>query len=287
MQSSSDSENSDTNSSDSENSDTSSHYTIPDNEEIHSIVTERYVNVLEKLKMPAPRSGTSTSKQVTNNDLLKAINENNQQMSKLREEVGSLSTRLEAAMFTIRKLETENIELKQSIQDNERRIAALENKKLERNTELQKLAMIEKWQEATERRSRHDKIILKGTAFSYEPENLKMSTINTLAELLKVTKERLKKSEFHLFGKEKKCILMTLSGHEDKIAIFKAVREEKPRNVSVNKFLTPAQATLMYELRKIKYEQKKFTSVFSLSGKICVTYTEGGEKKLINSLADI
>ena len=51
--------------------------------------------------------------------------------------------------------------------------------------------------------------------------------------------------------------------------------------------MPPAKARLMYELRKMKHEKRNLRSVFSLGGKVYVTYREREDKFEINNLSDI
>lgn len=230
------------------------------------------------------QSNNMPTKQVTNKELLEAINKNNEQVSQLRNEIGSLTAKLNAALNQIKHLETENGQLKHHLEQNDIKIKKLEEEKAQQTTERQKL---EKRQETIEQHSRLNKIVLRGTAFSYNTENIKTTTINTLAETLRLTKEQLKKSDFRVFGKKQQSILMTVCDHNDKLDVFAAVRKVKPNNMSINEFLTPTKANLIYELRKLKYEQEgRFHSVFSLNGNVYVTYTQGGQKKLIENLSE-
>ena len=80
---------------------------------------------------------------------------------------------------------------------------------------------------------------------------------------------------------------MTLTQFESKLALFKAARTIRPHNLSINEFLTPKNAKLMYDLRKMKFEKKNLHSIFSLSGRVYVTYVEGGDKHEICNLSDV
>ena len=130
-------------------------------------------------------------------------------------------------------LETENGQLKQQVERNDIRIKQLEDEREQRTTaDQKKLAEIEKRQEAVEQYARLNKIILKGSAFSYDPENVKTATINILAETLRLPKEQLKKSDYRIFGKDQTSIMMTVSDPHEKSAVFAAVRKIKPDNFS-------------------------------------------------------
>jgi hypothetical protein len=175
--------------------------------------------------------------------------------------------------------------MSKQVNENSAKIANLEAaqaNKLKQNED--RIASIELQQERTTQFSRKNQLIIKGAALTYEVENIHVETIEKLSSILHIPKERLKKAEFRKSGK---CVLMTTQDPDDKYALFEAVRAIKLVNLSINEFLTPYKAKLLYELRKIKYETKKFYSVFSMNGKIFVTYQERGPKSLINSLDDI
>ena len=285
------SDSSDTNS---DSSDTSSQHSTSEDEKFYSQHSKACARVLKTFNK------NFKMVKVTNNDLMEAINRNNEEVTKLREEIGTLKTQLSTAFNTIKKLEEENIELRQDLRRQDDRIARqddriaqqddkiaqLEREKERNANDLRKIAAIEKRQDVVERQNNQNKLIIRGSAFSYDADNIKTATIDTIAEKLQLSKEHLKNAEYRLYGKNNTSILMTVNNDNDKNAMFTAARTMKPKDISINEFLTPAKAKLMYELRKIKFEEKKFNSVFSLSGNVYVTYTQGGDKKLINNLRD-
>jgi small-conductance mechanosensitive channel len=268
-------------------------YTCSDDEEsnVYSTQTYKLIKTLENFKMPPKKSLSAINKdaiQASNNELLTAINKITEQTSILREEVGAMNRQLAETLNRIEKLETDNANLNTKLHDQENRIKALENElKNQKQLDEQRIDRIEKQQEHSDQLARSNKIIIKGSCISYEAQNLQAEIVSKLSENLRIPQENLMKADFKIFGKMGKCILMTTYDANIKRSLFEAVRTIRPPNLSLNEFLTPTKAKLIYELRKIKYEQSKFQSVFSLNGNVYVTYTQGGPKTLINDISDV
>jgi hypothetical protein len=220
--------------------------------------------------------------------MLAAVNTNTAETSTLREEIGSLQKLLQEALDRLGKLEAENNIMNDKIIANNAKISKLEVAEPKKNKqEEERITEIEKRQEIAEQINRKNKIIIKGPAINYDEEDLRTEVINKLSAMLHIQRDRLSKSTFQKFGKMGKCVLMTVQEPDEKYAIFEAVRTVKPASLSINEFLTPAKAKLIYELRKLKFESGKFKSVFSMNGKVYVTYSEKGQKYLISNLSDI
>ena len=234
-----------------------------------------------------PNASNSSKNSSSSNDLIEALNKNMQEMSLLREQISTITTQLSQVLNRVQAVENENVVLKTALQENENKIAALEQKLTQQEENKKRIDKMEINQQRTDREMRKKQLIIKGSALSYEADNLKTNTVEHLATVLKIPKASLQCSNYKLFGKEGKAILITVQCDEDRLAFFAAARKEKPSNISVNEFLTPDKAKLMYELRKMKYEKKNMRSVFSLGGRVYITYEENGDKFEINDLTDV
>ena len=241
----------------------------------------------------SPNPSTPLNTNDSSNELLDALNKNMQEMSLLREQIGSITNELTLVLNCVQEVEKENQVLKQTLQENatkitalEQRVHHLENNNLEENNK-NRIERIEVRQERTDREFRKKQLLIKGSALTYDADNLKTAVVAKLADLLKIPIPNLQRMNYKLFGREQKAILITVQHDADRLAFFAAARKIKPKNISVNEFLPPAKAKLMYELRKMKYEKQNLRSVFSLGGRVYVTYREKGDKFEINDLSDV
>ena len=212
------------------------------------------------------------------NEILTLLNKNFSEMEELR-------STLKVVLSKIDELDKNNKILMQNMKDGKKEDEQ-RTKRLHEYSE--KISKIEENQERTDRTARNCQLIIKGSEFSYETENLKVNAINKLSSALHIPLENLKRSDFKLFGKQKKCLLVTTKNNIDRSELFKAARTVKPANISINEFLTPKKAKLIFDLRKLKFEKKKnIHSIFSLSGKVYVTYSVKGDKYEINDVSDL
>jgi hypothetical protein len=262
---------------------------------MRKISTIKLIKTLENFKMPpkkkmsmTPSNNSTSASQASNNELLAAINASNEQTSILREEVGAMNRLLTEALNKIAILENEKDNMNIKLQEQDNRISILENQlKNTQQFDEERITRIENQQERSEQVARSNKIIIKGPAISYEADDLRTEVITKLSTILRIPQETLNNAEYRKFGKMGKCILMSAHDNNNKLSLFEAVRAIKPANLSINEFLTPAKAKLIYELRKLKYEEGKFHSVFSINGKVYVTHKQGGPETLINHISDI
>ena len=245
------------------------------------------------VKTPKNKKGTKEDKPsdkdetILQGDFLEALNKNTYETSLLRQEIGSLASQIAQLFGRVQHLEDENKTLKDNLRESDEKILALEARVAKLESSSDKVEKVAAIQERNNKEMRKKQLIIKGSALSYNPDKLKEDTVSKLSEILKISPSSLKRSDYKLFGLQKKCILVTAQNTSDRAAFFEAARTVKPKNLSVNEFLPPAQAILLYELRKMKFEQKNLSSVFSVGGKIYVTYEQGGEKYEIKTINDV
>ena len=81
--------------------------------------------------------------------------------------------------------------------------------------------------------------------------------------------------------------LLHLDNPAIKGELFRKMKIQKPSGVYLNEFLTKHRESILYQLRRMKRDERKFHQVYSYHGDIFVKYTSNDTPKLIRSLSDI
>ena len=191
-------------------------------------------------------------------------------LEKMSNKFDSMDQKLEnlSAKLIEKDQEIERLTKKSDIQ--EKRIAEVELKL--RNLEV---------------KDREPYIVVSGDKIDTNVENWQQLTIDTLSDTIRIHPSRLNCTASKL-GKSNNAAVLKLKEPSMKGEIFSAVRRLKPRGLFINEYLTPDNAKLASDLRKLKREgNRNIFSVFSYRGLIYIKKTQNGEKVRISSLNDL
>ena len=108
-----------------------------------------------------------------------------------------------------------------------------------------------------------------------------ISTILIL-EKLKLSTDTVEAKQVSKFGDT--GFLWHLDSHDIKQKLIKAARTAKPEGIFVNKFLIKKKLELLKELRKMKNDDEKFSSVWTRNGWIFVKDDENSDPREIKKL---
>ncbi len=181
-----------------------------------------------------------------------------------------MRTSFDVALNEISSLKSENAELRNRSVIQEEKIVSLDQRV-----------------DDMEQRTKNDEIIISGSSVNADSNNLIRDMSNLICDELKISPEIVKSLSFRKIGKGNHSVLANVPVSSVRSAFFIAARTLKPRNLYINESLIPSRDKLLYDLRKLKREQKCFHSVFSLFGKMYVKLTATGDKKLIKDICNV
>lgn len=186
----------------------------------------------------------------------------------MRTAVTKLTDKITDALGKIGDLERENAELKEACKQKDEKILSLEMEKDE-----------------IDQNTRANCLIMSGEKVVNMKQNVPETLSKIFTQTLKLKPRNPVNFSYRMSGDGAK-VLLTIDNYNDRAAIFTAVRKIKPNGLYINEFLTPRRQELLYELRKLKKEERIF-SAFSSNGKIYYRLSNDSDRVLVKSMSDV
>ena len=86
-------------------------------------------------------------------------------------------------------------------------------------------------------------------------------------------------------GKTKKHFKIKTNSFNNKISIIKFFKENKPRNLFVNEYVTKKRSLLLYQLKELKKNNSRIKAVYIFGGNVCAKINDNPRYFIINTPA--